>query len=207
MASENGARCRAPGARISVSKRDVRAISTADPAFGGDRPPPRFHGTNSAPSSAVMSGSDRRAAGPKPNGSATVTGRSTNDSSCETSVTATRSPRKRLQSEQRLQAGDAAADDHDLASVVVAFCHVHSPGVVGTCVGSSHRGHVTGAFVRGLVGARGHRQHAAHLVDRFEALARHPTGEAVEQLARVRRVRGAAGPTWSSPRPRRRAGT
>ena len=48
--------------------------------------------TNPASNSAAISGRGWRAADPNPNGSATVRGRSTNQSSCETRVTATRSP-------------------------------------------------------------------------------------------------------------------
>ena len=71
-----------------------------------------------------------------------------------------------LQRQQRLQAGDAAADDDDVAGRrAVGRRHGHSPGVVGTCVGSAHRGHVAGPLVRGLVGDGGHGQQAPHLVD------------------------------------------
>ncbi len=93
IASENGARVRAPEARISVSKAssDRSARLTRRSAESTAVTVPR---TNSMPNSAVISGSDRLSAGPKPKGSATVIGRSTNHSSCETSVRATRSPAK-----------------------------------------------------------------------------------------------------------------
>ena len=70
---------------------------------------------NSAPNSAAISGSDRRAAGPKPNGSATVIGRSTKPVVLRNERQGDAIAGKGPQREQRLQAGDAAADDDNVA--------------------------------------------------------------------------------------------
>ena len=91
IASATGALSRAPGARISVSKLSsvpsAQLTRCASASTATTVAP-----TNRAPRSATISGTEWRAADAKPNGSATVTGRSTNQSCCETSVRSTRSP-------------------------------------------------------------------------------------------------------------------
>ncbi len=89
---------------------------------------------------------------------------------------------------------------------VLGCVMVHSPGVVGACVGSAHCSDVSGTLVGGGIGvARAPR--ADHAPRRPSRSLCAPSSSRARRAARLRSpARGAAGPTLSSPRRPRRAG-
>ena len=114
IASENGARSRAPGGEDQRVEAELCAVGAGDSMRVGVHRRDGRADEVVAPRSATISATEWRAADAKPNGSATVTGRSTNQSCCETSVRATRSPARARSASNASESGDATADDDDI---------------------------------------------------------------------------------------------